>query len=132
MKQMKPFASSFVRLALVAAGLALCLSSVALAGETQLDEAPPPQPAADGGAELYAKSCAKCHGPDGKGDTGMGKKGREKGQRWPELNTSKLERDKVLAILRDGIADSPMKAYGDKMTASELAAVTDFVIGLRK
>lgn len=29
--------------------------------------------AADG-KELYEKSCAKCHGPDGKGQTTMGKK----------------------------------------------------------
>ncbi len=129
---MKRFAPAFVRRALVAAGLALCVSGVALAGGPQLDEAPPPKPGVETGAELYTKSCGKCHGPDGKGDTGMGKKGREKGQRWPELNASKLERAKVLAVIRDGIADSPMKPYGEKMSAGELEAVTDFVIGLRK
>ena len=29
--------------------------------------------------EIWAKSCAKCHGPDGKGDTKMGKKLEIKG-----------------------------------------------------
>jgi len=133
---MKPFASAFVRRALVAAGLALCVSGVALAGGPQLDEAPPPapgpKPEVETGAEVYTKTCGKCHGPDGKGDTGMGKKAREKGQRWPELNTSKLDREKVLAVIRDGIADSPMKPYGEKLSAAQLEAVTDFVIGLRK
>jgi mono/diheme cytochrome c family protein len=93
----------------------------------------PPQPADTvSGAAVYEKSCTKCHGADGKGETGMGKKAKEKGEKWADLSTSKLDKDKVTAIVKDGVADTKMKGYGDKLSAAELQAVTDFVVGLRK
>lgn len=100
--------------------------------EPRADVIPPrPGELVDAGA-VYEKSCAKCHGADGKGDTGMGKKAKEKGEKWADLSTSKLERAKVMAIVKDGVPDTKMKGYGDKLSTLELEAVTDFVIGLRK
>lgn len=107
----------------------LGLGSGAMAEAPRADILPPP---AGDAAQLYEKSCGKCHGADGKGETGMAKKGREKGERWPDLTVSKLESDKVLAIIKDGVPDTKMKGYGDKLNGAELKALTDFVIGLRK
>lgn len=133
---MKRLPSPFARRSLLAGLFALVAPlsvGAAMAGPGPTADVPPgPPPVVDGGAELYAKSCNKCHGPDGKGETGMGKKGREKGERWPDLSASKLARDKTLAIIRDGVTDTAMKGYGEKLSADELEQVTDFVLGLRK
>lgn len=105
-------------------------SSAGASGPLRADEAPP-LPATDG-ASVYERSCAKCHGPDGKGDTGMGKKARGEGKKWPDLTQSKDDADKVLAIIRDGVPDTKMKAYGDKLSAEELGNVRDYVMSFRK
>lgn len=132
---MKTFTSKrFVGpLGTLAAGLLFSVFAISgAAAEPRADVIPPkPGEMVDAGA-VYEKSCAKCHGADGKGDTGMGKKAKEKGEKWADLSTSKLERAKVLAIVKDGVPDTKMKGYGDKLSALELEAVTDFVIGLRK
>lgn len=44
--------------------------------------------------EIYNKSCAKCHGEDGKGDTKMGKK----------LGTKDYTNAKVQLEMKDGLA----------------------------
>lgn len=111
------------------------LSTVAPSGASvplplQADEAPP-IPATDG-ASVYERTCAKCHGPDGKGDTGMGRKARGEGKNWPDLTQSKDEADKVLGIIRDGVPDTKMKGYADKLSAEELTNVRDFVMAFRK
>lgn len=94
------------------------------------DEAPP-LPATDG-ASVYENSCAKCHGADGKGDTGMGRKAREEGKKWPDLSSSTTDAAKVLAIITDGVPDTKMKAYGPKLSAEALKNVADYVLTLRK
>src|SRR6266581_3530 len=55
--------------------------------------------AADGKA-IYEKDCAKCHGPDGRGDTKMGKK----------LGTKDYTDAKVQAELKDNAAFKATKA----------------------
>lgn len=130
---MKTFTSKLLMGCLAASGLALFVSGASLAGDgPRMDEAPAKTPGVMSGAEVYEKSCTKCHGADGKGDTGMGKKGKEKGQRWPDLAESKIERAKVFAVVKDGVADTQMKGYGEKLGTGELDAVVDYVIGLRK
>lgn len=129
---MKTFTSKRLFGTLTAGFLFSVFAISGAAAEPRADVIPPkPGEVVDAGA-VYEKSCAKCHGADGKGDTGMGKKAKEKGEKWADLSTSKLERAKVLAIVKDGVADTKMKGYGDKLTPLELEAVTDFVIGLRK
>lgn len=116
---------------LAAAGF-MFLAGSAMAESPRADVIPPQPAEPVSGATVYEKSCGKCHGADGKGDTGMGKKAKEKGEKWPDISVSKLDKAKTLAIVKDGVADTKMKGYGDKLSAAELEAVTDFVIGLRK
>lgn len=129
---MKTFTSKRLLGTLTAGFLFSVFAISGASAEPRADVIPPkPGEMVDAGA-VYEKSCTKCHGADGKGDTGMGKKAKEKGEKWADLSTSKLERAKVLAIVKDGVPDTKMKGYGDKLSPLELEAVTDFVIGLRK
>ncbi len=118
---------------LAAGASALFIAAVAVpsgAVGPRSDEAPPPAPATDG-PTVYTESCAKCHGADGKGDTGMGKKARDKGKNWPDLTKSTVSADKAKEIIENGVAGSLMKAYKEKLSAEAIANVRDYVIGLR-
>jgi mono/diheme cytochrome c family protein len=118
-----------------ASALALA-ATVSVAGATPptADIAPPKPatPVVDKGGEVYTATCAKCHGTDGKGDTKIGQKAKEQGKNWPDLTAQKTAADKVKAIITDGVADTGMKPYKDKLSAEEIDAVAKYVIGLRK
>ncbi len=92
-------------------------------------EKPAEAPAADGKA-VFVDQCAKCHGEDGKGQTKMGQKFK-----IPDMTTSDWQGrhsfERVLEIVRDGIADTKMKAYGKKLSAEQLDAVSKFVKALK-
>lgn len=74
-------------------------------------------------AALYAKSCASCHGKDGKGQTAMGKKSKAKdyttaeGQKWTDA-------EGVKAILEGA---GKMKGYKDKMSEADAKELVAFV-----
>ncbi len=112
---------------LIALGVATGASA---SGPAPKDSAP--VVADETGADLYTKNCAKCHGDDGKGETGMGKKAREKGEKWPDLSKETEPREEVVAVIKQGIPNTKMKAYGDKLTPAQIDLIADFVIGLRK
>jgi len=115
---------------LVGGASALMLTAIAVpSGATgpTLDESPSPAPAVDG-PTVFTDSCAKCHGADGKGDTGMGKKAKAKGTKWPDLTTSKLDAAKVKEIIDNGVSGTMMKAYKDKLTPEAAANVRDYVL----
>ncbi len=60
--------------------------------------------AADGKA-LYEKQCAKCHGPDGKGETKMGKKQGAKDYTSAKVQDDLKDEDAIKAV---------KKGYKDK------------------
>jgi cytochrome c6 len=84
------------------------------------------------GATLYEASCAKCHGPDGKGATKIGEKLRGDGKRMPDLSVSKLNDAATRAAIADGIPGSAMKGYASKLSAPEIDALTAYTKGLRR
>ncbi len=84
-------------------------------------------------AALYGKSCASCHGKDGKGDTKMGKKAGAKdyttaeGQKWSDA-------DGVKAIL-EGVKDgdkSKMKGFTGKVTDAEAKELVTYIRTFKK
>ena len=87
--------------------------------------------AADGKA-VYEKTCASCHGPDGKGNAEKAKVlkldpaslnlGRPEGK--------DLSRDQLKQILLDG--KEKMPAYAKKLKPDEVDPVLDYTIGLAK
>jgi mono/diheme cytochrome c family protein len=76
--------------------------------------------AADGKA-IFMKKCKKCHGPDGKANTKMGKK--------HEIDAipGKLSKAKIIKIVKNGKPKTKMKSFSKKLTPEEIDAVASFV-----
>jgi mono/diheme cytochrome c family protein len=82
---------------------------------------------ADGGADFKAK-CAMCHGPDGKGDTVMGKKYSLK-----DLGSAEVQKQtdaELATVIAKG--KKPMQAYEDKLTKEQIADVVKYIRTLKK
>ena len=84
--------------------------------------------AADDGAALYKSKCASCHGPDGSGQTAVGKSMKLKDLRDAEVQ--KQTAADFAKIIADGKGKMP--AYKSKMTAAEIDAVAAFLKTLKK
>jgi mono/diheme cytochrome c family protein len=77
--------------------------------------------AADGKA-LFAAKCAACHGPDGKGQTTMGKKLGVK-----DLTATKLTAAEMETVVTAG--RGKMTPFNGKLTPAEIKDVAAFVKG---
>lgn len=109
---------------------AALLMTMSAGATPRADEAPPP-------SEWTAKTgwtdtCAKCHGEDGKGQTKMGDKVREKGKTMPDLTTTTTDPTKFATIIADGVPDTMMKAYKDKLLPDQVKALADFAKAFKK
>ena len=67
---------------------------------------------------LYEKECTKCHGPDGKGDTKMGKKLGIKDYTDAKVQ-AELKPDKALKSVKEGLKE------GDKVLMKPFEALSD-------
>jgi cytochrome c6 len=68
--------------------------------------------------ENWEKSCAKCHGPDGKGDTKMGKKLEIKDFTDAKYQDS-LKDETMLKAIKEGVKD------GDKTRMKAVEGLSD-------
>ena len=57
---------------------------------------------------IYEKQCAKCHGPDGKGDTKMGKKLSVRDYTDAKVQ-AELKDDEVARAIKEGLKDKREK-----------------------
>lgn len=71
---------------------------------------------------LFEGKCKSCHGSDGKGDTTIGKK-----VGIPSLAGTKLSKSDTVKKITDGVPDTKMKGYKDKMSKEEIDAVAAYV-----
>ena len=94
------------------------------------DPVDPPAPA--DGPGIYKASCNKCHGPDGQGKTKIGDKHRAEGKKMPDLTASKLELDKIVEVITNGVEKSSMKGYKDKLSAEQIALVAAYAKAFKK
>ena len=76
---------------------------------------------ADGKASFGSK-CAACHGPDGKGQSAMGKKLGAK-----DLSASKLTAAEMEGVVTKG--RGKMTPFGGKLTPAEIKDVAAYVKG---
>jgi mono/diheme cytochrome c family protein len=74
------------------------------------------------GKPLFESKCKSCHGIDGAGDTTIGKK-----VEIPSLVKTKLGKAKVISTITDGVPDTKMKAYKDKLSKDEIDAIAVYV-----
>jgi cytochrome c553 len=83
--------------------------------------------------ETWAKDCAKCHGPDGKGDTKMGKKLEIKDFTDAKYQDS-LKDEAMLKAIKEGVKDGDkvrMKA-AEGLSDEEIKALVAYVRTLKK
>lgn len=89
--------------------------------------------AADGGA-IWTKSCAKCHGKEGKGDTAMGKKLGAKDYSDAKVQ-AELKDEAAIKSLKEGLKDKDgkvlMKPFED-LTDEDIKAVIAHLRTLKK
>ena len=84
--------------------------------------------------ENWDKNCAKCHGPDGKGDTKMGKKLEIKDFTDAKYQDS-LKDDAMAKAIKEGVKDGDktrMKAYGETLNDGEIKDLVAFVRKFKK
>ena len=83
--------------------------------------------------ETWEKSCAKCHGADGKGDTKMGKKLDIKDMTDSKYQAALKDEDMFKAI-KEGVKDGEktrMKA-AEGLNDNEMKALVEFVRAFKK
>ena len=79
--------------------------------------------------ENWEKQCAKCHGPDGKGDTKMGKKAGVKDYTDPKV-LGELKDDLAFKRIKEGLKDgdkTKMKPYAEVLSDEEIKALVAHV-----
>jgi mono/diheme cytochrome c family protein len=80
------------------------------------------------GAAIYKAKCAMCHGPDGAGQTTMGKNLKLRDVRSPDVQ--KQSNAELAKIISDGKGKMP--AYKAKLGAGDIEALVAFIRTLKK
>ena len=82
----------------------------------------------------YEKDCAKCHGPDGKGDTKMGKKTGAKDYSDPKVQEA-MKDDAAFKSIKEGLKDKDgkvlMKPF-DALSDADIKALVDYMRKFKK
>jgi cytochrome c553 len=84
--------------------------------------------------ENWEKSCASCHGKDGKGQTTMGKKAGCKDYTDAKVQEGIKDAEAIKAI-KDGLkkdGKEVMKPFADKFTDDEVKALLAYVRAFKK
>ncbi len=83
---------------------------------------------------IWDKSCASCHGKEGKGDTKMGKKLGIRDFTDCKVQEAMKDEEMIKAI-KEGIkkdGKTTMKAFGDKLSDEEIKALVAYVRSFKK
>ena len=84
--------------------------------------------AQDMGGDLYKSKCAACHGPDGKGDTNMGKKLGLKDFASADVQ-GKSDAD-LKGVISDG--KDKMPSYKGKLSDDQISSLVKYIRSLKK
>ena len=80
------------------------------------------------GAAIYKSKCAMCHGPDGAGQTTMGKNMKLRDLRAADVQ--KQTDAELMKWIADGKGKMP--AYKAKLSAAEIDALVGFIRSIKK
>jgi mono/diheme cytochrome c family protein len=83
---------------------------------------------ASGGKALFEKSCAGCHGADGKGNPGMAKVLGEKGLNIATKDTAQKSDEQLLKVIAEGSGKMP----ASKLSKDEQKQALGYVRSLAK
>ena len=81
-----------------------------------------------GGKALFEKSCAGCHGADGKGNPGMAKVLGEKGLNVATQETAKKSDEQLLKVISEGSGKMP----ASKLSKDEQKQALGYIRSLAK
>jgi high-affinity iron transporter len=106
----------------------------ALALAATLQTTPPANPVTSdatsiaAGKKLYASNCASCHGDTGQGDGRAGKQlspppANLVDAMWIHGSTD----GEIFMVIRDGVKDTGMKAFGSRMTTHQMWDVLNYL-----
>src|SRR5438477_13085698 len=82
----------------------------------------------------WEKNCQKCHGPDGKGQTKMGRQSGVKDYTDPKVQ-EELEDENAVKIIKEGIVEKDKKkmdSHKDKFTDEEIKALIAYIRAFKK
>jgi cytochrome c6 len=82
--------------------------------------------AAPGAADTYKSKCATCHGPDGKGQTAIGKS-----MKVQDLSSAEVQKQSdadLQKIVTDGKGKMP--AYKTKLSVADISSLVAYIRGL--
>ena len=83
---------------------------------------------APGAADTYKGKCASCHGPDGAGQTSVGKAMKVRDLRSAEVQ--KQSDTDLQKVISDGKGKMP--AYKAKLSVADVSSLVAFIRGLAK
>jgi cytochrome c553 len=84
--------------------------------------------------ENWDKHCAKCHGPDGKGQTKMGQKAGAKDYTDPKVQAA-LKDDQAIKAIKDGFKDKDGKQVmkpAEGLSDEEIKALVAYIRKFQK
>ncbi len=84
--------------------------------------------------ETWEKSCAKCHGADGKGQTKMGQKSGAKDYTDAKVQ-AELKDDQAFKAIKEGLKDKDGKTLmkpAENLSDDEIKALVQHVRGFKK
>lgn len=80
----------------------------------------------EAGKKLYARHCASCHGPNGKGDGGMALSGGTPSDLTDETWDYGSTDGEIFVAIKDGVS-ADMLAYKDKLNDKQIWQVVTFL-----
>ncbi len=84
--------------------------------------------------ENWEKQCQKCHGPDGKGNTKMGRQSGVKDYTDPKVQ-AEMKDENAVKTIKEGIVEKgkkKMDPYKDKLTDDEIKALIAYMRAFKK
>jgi cbb3-type cytochrome c oxidase subunit III len=81
------------------------------------------------GKKLYARHCASCHGPTGKGDGGMALSGGTPSNLTDETWDHGSSDGEIFVVIRDGTS-ADMESYKEKLTEKQMWHLVNFLRSL--
>jgi len=79
------------------------------------------------GADVYNKKCGLCHGKDGVAKKMAEGSANLNDAAWQEANSV----EQIVKVTAEGVADSKMKGFKDKLSDAEIQAIAEYIKTLK-
>jgi mono/diheme cytochrome c family protein len=111
--------------------ITLLLLALALPAQAKNPAPSTPESVANG-AKTYSRYCMSCHGKEGKGDGLAGARLEPKPSNLTDAEWKHGASDgEIFAVIHDGAKNTPMKAFGSRLTEKEIWDVVNYVRTLK-